>query len=78
MPLRLRGLRRLAGFTGQPDIQLAQLWQYFSWLTARNQSVPHPSQTFNSTQKSFIVFLQALLSRRASVFFNGRMGHAQV
>jgi hypothetical protein len=42
---------------------------------ARSHSAPHPSHTFKSIRKPFIVpFRSVVLPRRASVFFSGRVG----
>jgi hypothetical protein len=44
-------------------------------IVARSQSAPHPSHTFKSMRKSFIITLsRRVLPRQASVFFSGRVG----
>jgi len=62
--------------TGNFDSWKTHFAQYTPALTpVRSQSAPHPSQTFNSKRKYFIVDLQGTVNpRRASEFFSGRRG----
>ncbi len=74
--LRPRRLRRST--SGNTDSRIAQPRQYTPIPRARSHKPPHPSHTFNSTRKSFIVVSRRTSPRRASVIFSGRIGPTQV